>query len=267
MVSPTACQHHRDGPQLRECRRRVPQSVINSDPVPGGMELIVVDDGSTDDSCQVAMAVVAAAPVPARLVIKNSNTGLADARNVGLEAARGEFVLTLDADNWVYPSCVATLTAALDGDVHAAAYPLLRRFLSPDDEALDLLSTYAWDIARLVRAPYIDALALFRRNVLHAVGGYSTELVDHGWFGWEDYDLWLKLAEAGYTCVQVPNILASYRVHPASMTATTNREAARMARYFRKKFTALAAAHPDLDMVLRPAGRGPGSWAPVGRTR
>ena len=98
-----------------------------------------------------------------------------------------------------------------------------------------------------MRGPYIDALAMFRRDALLAAGAYSTELIDHGWFGWEDYDLWLKLADAGQDCVQVPQVLASYRVHPDSMIGRTNRHAEAIARYLRKKFARLERAHPDLD--------------------
>ena len=74
-------------------------SVVASDPVPGGVELVIVDDGSQDESLDRARALTEAAPIPARVVAKHRNTGLADARNVGLQLARGALALTLDADN------------------------------------------------------------------------------------------------------------------------------------------------------------------------
>jgi glycosyltransferase involved in cell wall biosynthesis len=231
---------------LEECLR----SVFTADPVPGGIEIVVVDDGSTDDSLTNARTLLKQAPVPMRLIAKETNTGLADARNVGLGVAEGEFVLTLDADNWIYPACLARLAEALTDPSRAAAYPTIRRYHGPSGEPLGLMSVAAWNVRDLVRRPYIDALAMFRRVDVLSVGGYSTELIDHGWFGWEDYDLWLKLAAEGHGCVHVPNVLASYRVHDASMLALTNEDPVGLVRYFRSKFRNLCAAHPDLDMYF-----------------
>ena len=223
------------------------ESVLASEPVAGGIELVIVDDGSADDSYDCARSIAASAPFPTRLVRKPVNTGVADARNVGLQQARGEFVLTLDADNWIYPTCLPALTAAIEDGPFAAVYPLIRRFNDDSGEPAGLLSTYAWSVPDLIRGPYIDALALFRRDVVVELGGYSTELIEHGWFGWEDYDLWLKLADAAHACAQVPNILAAYRVHDRSMIRQTNQSAAGIARYLQHKFRRLAAAHPGLD--------------------
>jgi hypothetical protein len=90
-------------------------------------------------------------------------------------------------------------------------------------------------------------MAMFDRQALARVGGYSTELLDHGWFGWEDYDLWLKLAQAGQRCRLVPNVLSAYRVHPNSMIHRTNNTTRAFARYFRQKFRQLVEEFPDMD--------------------
>lgn len=231
-------------------------SVFAADPVPGGTELVVVDDASTDDSRERAWEALGGGPLPARLITKHTNTGVADARNLGLHLARGHLVLTLDADNWIYPACLVRLATALDDHRVAAAYPMLRRVDGATGEALGLLSARAWSVRDLVRAPYIDALAMFRRDVLLALGGYSVELIEHGWLGWEDYDLWLKLAAAGQTCVHVPNVLASYREHDASMLSHTNRDPGRLVSHLRDKFKDLGARHPGLDLYFGAPAQG-----------
>jgi glycosyltransferase involved in cell wall biosynthesis len=223
------------------------QSIAASEQLSGGVEIVVVDDCSTDDSADSAGRLIASTPIATRLVRKHQNTGLADARNVGVQIARGELVLTLDADNWLYPDCLHALAEAFNATGIAAAYPILRRYQSESNESLGLLSLYPWSVRELVRGPYIDALAMFRRDVLQSVGGYSTELIDYGWFGWEDYDLWLKLADAGHVCVQVPRILASYRVHADSMLHRTNRGTTAIAGHFQKKFQRLRRTYPDLE--------------------
>jgi len=249
-------------------------SVLASESVPGGLEVVVVDDGSSDDSADVAEHAVKTAQLPALIVRKRTNTGLADARNVGLQLARGARVFVLDADNWIYPACLRRLHAALGPDVGntsgrlaardpndsgsteidsgsaarpVAAYGLIRRFDDETGEAMGLLSAYEWNVEALVRGPYLDAMAMFDRRVLLDVGGYSTELLDHGWFGWEDYDLWLKLAERDHVCRLVPNIVGVYRVHARSMIQRTNRSTGALAAHFQQKFARLASRHPHLD--------------------
>ena len=79
--------------------------------------------------------------------------------------------------------------------------------------------------ARLAGGNYIDAMALLRTARLRAVGGYTRMSVA----GWEDYDLWCRLAERGWRGLRVPEILARYRTHGASMLNTTTRRRDRAA--------------------------------------
>jgi GT2 family glycosyltransferase len=222
-------------------------SVARSEAVAGGIEIVVVDDASTDDSVEVARNALDAIEIPALLAVKHLNTGLADSRNVGLEIARGDLVFMLDADNWIYPGCLAALQAELANGRYAATYGLLQRFDDETGEPLGLLSMYEWSPSDLVREPYIDAMALFDRQAVLDAGGYAAELIEHGWFGWEDYDLWLTLAQAGHQCKLVPRIVGAYRVHSSSMLQRTNKSTEGIARHFHQKFRKLVERHPGLD--------------------
>ena len=214
--------------------------------IPGGIEVVVVDDGSTDDSAAVVQAAMAASTTPIRLIRKALNTGLADARNLGLGEARAPYVFILDADNWIYPRCLSVLHRAIREGGHDAVYGIIRTF-DERGEPAGLTSCFPWDEREVVRLPYVDAMALFDREVVLSLGGYAT---DHPWMGWEDYDLWLKLAQAGRSCALVPELLSAYRVHPGSMINETNRNAAALARHFRRKFAPLALRHPDAPMLF-----------------
>jgi glycosyltransferase involved in cell wall biosynthesis len=232
-------------------------SVVAADEITGGVEIVVVDDASTDRSAATVEQFAQTAGVPVLVMRKHTNTGPADARNIGLARARGAYVFTLDADNWIYPSALVRLHAAMNQGSHAAAYGMLRTFDGETGESTGLLSTYAWDPRELVRAPFIDAMAMFDRRVLLELGGYSPELIEHGWFGWEDYDLWLKLAEAEYRCTFVPGIVGAYRVHAGSMIGKTNRGTDAIARYFHQKFAGLVDRYPRMDHYFGfPAPRG-----------
>jgi hypothetical protein len=215
------------------------ESVV--DGIPGGIEVVVVDDGSTDDSAAVVRSSMATSRTPIRLIRKVLNTGLADARNTGMREARAPYVFVLDADNWIYPRALSVLHEAIRAGALDAAYGIIGK-VDDRGEPAGLASCFPWDERELVRMPYVDAMAMFDRRAVLEVDAYSTDLE---WMGWEDYDLWLKLAAAGARCALVPEVLSAYRVHPASMIHETNRHTEELAELFESKFAALAARYPD----------------------
>jgi len=190
--------------------------------IPGGIEVVVVEDAATDRSLDRAKAIQERSELPIRIVAKKFNTGLADARNVGLRTARAPYVFILDADNLIFPRALELLYQSISQRHTAAAYSILTRFQGRPNDRTGLLSYYDWDPGMLVEHPYIDAMALFDREQLIALGGYDNELFKIGWFGWEDYELWLRMAAAHLKASFVPNILCLYRHHESAMSRTTN---------------------------------------------
>jgi hypothetical protein len=181
-------------------------------------EVVVIDDASNDGSRQRVAEFADAHPwLPLLLVGHEVNGGLGHARNAATAHARGELVLTLDADNQLYPSALDRLVAALDADPGASfAYGTLAVYEGADP--VDLLSFRPWDAVRLNVRNEIDALALLRREALDLVGGYAT---DARLLGYEDYDLWCRFAERGLFGVHVPEIVARYRRSQHSMIGLT----------------------------------------------
>ncbi|MFM2073628.1 MAG: hypothetical protein RLZZ623_3892 [Actinomycetota bacterium] len=181
-------------------------------------ELIVVDDHATDHSRAVVRAYIDMHPeAPIVLLGKDANEGLAAARNIGFGEARAPFVMVIDADNMVYPTALAKLLAALQTEPGAAAaFSILEDF----GDRRALTSALAWDVDRLCGGNYIDAQAMWRHDAWKALGGYRND--DDQVYGWEDWDLWLRLAAKGGHAVLVPQVLGRYRVQSGSMIALTN---------------------------------------------
>jgi hypothetical protein len=183
-------------------------------------EVVVVDDASTDSGPGAVREWMARHdPLPACLVRHEVNRGLSAARNTGAATARGRLFLMLDSDNLLRPLGLARLVQALATDPHAAfAYGILDRFL--EEGPLDLISSYGWEPVRLRDGNYIDALALIRRGAFNKLGGYSGDA--RLLLGYEDYDFWARLAEAGEWAVFVRQFVGRYRVGHSSMLSVTN---------------------------------------------
>lgn len=207
--------------------------------IPGGIEILIVDDASTDTSLRHASEAQQASALPLRIVAKKFNTGLADARNVGLRLARAPYAFIMDADNLILPRALELLYAAITSSCSAAAYSILCRFHGKPDNRRGLLSYFDWDPRMLVEHPYIDAMALFDRAQLLSLGGYDNDLFKVGWFGWEDYELWLRMAAAHLKATMVPNILCLYRHHEAAMSRTTNLFEVELVRHLISRYQSL----------------------------
>ncbi len=198
-------------------------------------EVVVVDDHSTDDGRRVVSAFIDEHPeLPVLLLGSDINRGLPAARNLGFEHARADRVMVMDADNLVYPNAIERLSAALDEHPGASfAYSTLEEFgVDPG-----VRSAMAFSVEHLCEANYIDAQAMIRVDAWARHGGYRTG--DEMVFGWEDWELWLRMAAAGDRGVHVAQMLGRYRTQAESMISTTNLVADQMIEHVR-------ALHPTL---------------------
>jgi glycosyltransferase involved in cell wall biosynthesis len=233
---------------IPECLKSLEDS--NTSSIPGGIEIVIVNDASSDDSLTKTITAQESSRHPVRIVDKRFNTGLADARNIGLEVARAPYAFILDADNMVFPRALEQLYNKIVNDDSAAVYSMLCRLEGDYNTRSGLLSYFDWDPQMLVERPYIDAMAMFDRRQLIALGGYDTELYKFGWFGWEDYELWLRIAQANLRVTFLPNVLCLYRHHETSMSTTTNLFDQDLVAHLYEKYHTLVEAYPPKNRVL-----------------
>lgn len=199
------------------------------------IEIIVVDDHSTDDSRAVVQTFMDRhAELPLLLLGRENNCGLPKARNHGIERARAAKVMIIDADNTVYPACLRRLADALDANRGASfAYATLEAFgVDPG-----LRSHLGWYVPWVCAANYLDAQAMIRRDALERHGGYRED--DEWIYGWEDWDLWLRLAVAGEHGVHIPEMLGRYRTQRTSMISMSNLAADAMFAHLRQRYPTL----------------------------
>jgi glycosyltransferase involved in cell wall biosynthesis len=188
----------------------------------GDVEILVVDDGSTDDTPSLLTRYAGRVRV-----IRQDNRGLPAARNRGLAAARGTYVAFLDADDVLAPTKLAEQRSVLESapalgwtycDVRIETVATGAAVTASERFGYAARARDGWLFSELIHGNFIPAIApLVRRTALEAAGGFDESLT-----ALEDWDLWLRLsliAEARYT----PAVLATYRVQPHGMSADRSR--------------------------------------------
>ena len=169
------------------------------------LEVIVVDDGSTDNSLEVVEEIVARNPERVRLIRREASGQPAYPRNDGIAVARGEYIVCLDADDALPPNYVAECVRVLDANPGVSiAYG--------DQQNIGALDTFEphpdYDFARLRLFNFIPTSAMFRRAAWEETGGYMTNVPSK-----EDWNFWLSCGAKGYYGKHVPGTFWFYRHH------------------------------------------------------
>ncbi len=186
------------------------------------LELIVVDDGSTDGTGDIVLALVRSDPRVR--VIRQPNGGVAAARNAGIAAASGEFIAILDADDLWDPTKIERQLQRLQ-EAGAGAGFAYCWWAWVDVNGLVLDRSPRWRVEGDVLEKLVEinftgntSVPLFRRSCVEEVGGYDVTLRERGYQGSEDWDLALRVAER-HSVVVVPSVLVAYRRRGEGMSA------------------------------------------------
>jgi GT2 family glycosyltransferase len=215
------------------------------------LELVAVDDGSTDGS---GAQLDRWASTDARLrVLHLPPRGLIEALNGGLAECRSAFVARMDADDRSHPERLAEQVALLEAQPDLAVAGCLVEAFPPEAVGPGLSLYLEWlnglttpeAIAReiFVESPMVHPSVVMRRSWCESVGGYE----EHGWP--EDYDLWLRMHAAGGRFAKVPRVLFYWREHTGRLTHASPRYA--IESFLRAKvFYLLSGPLRDRESIL-----------------
>ena len=196
------CYNH--GKYLPDCIESILSQSLKAD------EIIVVDDGSTEDIAQVIADHFYPHPIG---YIRQENKGLAGARNTGIRNAKSEYIMVLDADDMLRPDSLKEMMQLAEPDKVVQAglmyFGTQNAVLRPEPTNLN----------RLLKGNTVYCNSVFPRKAWVESGGYDESEIMR--LGLEDWDFWIRVAEKGYGFVSTSYIALLYRRTADSMTFQT----------------------------------------------
>ncbi len=192
--------------------QRAIRSCLNQLLIRDYVEVIVVDDGSTDDS----VALMSEFLPDVSLICSGENKGVASASNLGLREAHGEYWMRVDADDFLSAHACAFMGQVLDANPHLG-------YVYADHIRVDR----AGRRSEVISLASQDALfqhgagVLFRTDLLRSYGGYDEDLRNA-----EDYDLLARLIKAGVEGFRIPVPLYRYYIEGENLSQSPERPAA-----------------------------------------
>jgi glycosyltransferase involved in cell wall biosynthesis len=195
------------------------------------LELIIVDDGSTDGGCEIVEHLAKSVPLT---LIHKPNGGQSSARNLGVKHSKGRLIALLDQDDIWYPNHLLELAKPF----RRQTFPELGWVYSDLDEADENAKLVTRRFLSTLSAPHpkrdmfsclrqdmfvLPSASLISRQAFDRVGGFDERLS-----GYEDDDLFLRLFHEGYDNEFVPQALSMWRIYPASSSYTSRMAISRM---------------------------------------
>jgi glycosyltransferase involved in cell wall biosynthesis len=192
-------------------------------------EIIVINDGSTDAE---TIEILRDYQKPGVAILHTENRGPAAARNTGIEQARGQYILPLDADDRIAPTYLEQAVKILDENSNVGIVYCEAEFFGEKTGKFDLPG---FNFPGILLGNMIFNSSFYRKTDWEKVGGYKDN-----YRGWEDYDFWLSLLELGREVIRIPETLYFYRQINTSRSNSMNRQ------NWVEDYTRLFQNHPNL---------------------
>ncbi len=223
------CYNH--GEYLRDCV----VSLLKQDYT--AFEIIIINDGSTDNTHEVATEIKDEFPEYNIRYIQQENSGLVRSRNKGCTIAKGKYILPIDADDLIAPSFLSKTVAILESNPHLGYVSTKALFFGH--------SNLIWPKENLTPVNFVSTnqqtcTTLFRKEMWKELGGYDESMIH----GYEDWELWIRATKNGWIGLQIDEPLFFYRRKADSMiTNSRDRDASIKEQIVR--------LHPDIYDVFK----------------
>lgn len=193
------------------------------------VEIIIVNDGSTDNS---TIEILKKLSEKGYTIINQPNKGLGAARNAGIRASHGKYILPLDSDNKIRPEYISESIALLDADPRLDVVYADAEYFG---EKTGLWESGGFNLQRLMLENYIDACAVIRKSTWERVEGYDENMPV---MGYEDWDLWLRIAFQNGKFKYINKPMFDYRYSSKSMIRSLQKDKLKaIYEYLDKKHT------------------------------
>lgn len=219
------------------------------------LELIIIDDGSTDNTLQIVTSIQDKKIV---LVKNKINRGQIYTRNLGLKMAKGMYIGMFDADDIAYPDKYETQIAFLEKNKDVGMLGSWARFIDADGKRMK----GGWQLK--AKPEMIPSIMLFKNYFLQSAVVYRKECIHNfsfkeGFDIGEDYVIWLEIIEK-YKAWNLQKYLVDYRIHPESVTnSRPELQLEKEKEIFRQQLAKLGieATEEELDLHLLIKGKNP----------
>ncbi|MGB3511557.1 MAG: glycosyltransferase family 2 protein, partial [Microcoleaceae cyanobacterium] len=213
------------------------------------LEVLVIDDGSGDQTPEIVKSF--AQKDPRVILLQQPNSGVAAARNLGIENSRGEFIAPIDADDIWYPENIEKQVQRIIeigenvGLVYSWSVDIDKKDIPTGNFRASKIEGEVYKT--LVCHNFIGnaSASLIRRTCLDKIGGYNCQLRKQNAQGCEDWELYLRIAKY-YQFLVVPEFLIGYRKTVESMSG----DYSQMAKSHSLMLQSVKQNYPELPTVL-----------------
>lgn len=179
------------------------------------IEIIIVDDGSTDDSAKVALSLKHKYADKVSVILQE-NSGPSKARNEGIKIARGKYILPLDADDLISPTYIENAVKVLEEN------PKVKVVYSEAEKFGNKMGKWKlklFSLKSIALDNMIFVSAFYRKKDWELVGGYDERMT----WGWEDWEFWINMLKSGGEVIKLPETGFFYRIRKNSRRKSTNK--------------------------------------------
>lgn len=213
------------------------------------IEVIVVDDGSVDNTKEVASRFG-----DQITYIYQCNGGLSSARNTGIRHSTGDWILCLDADDWISPlytkEAIKLITS--HGNTDPNKIIVTSKVFATNEDMSKIIWT--WDSTanasyeQICHVNCLHATSFFSKQLYNKVGPYDEDMKD----GYEDWEFWIRMVKHGATIKVATSHepFFKYRRHGVNMMYDTDRKRTRILEYMRQKHNTLIGVNACIVPVV-----------------